>query len=54
MWKIELTNEFEEWWQTLTDQEQDDATAIIELLEEMGVRLRFPYSSELKGRNSQK
>ncbi|MDA8112059.1 MAG: type II toxin-antitoxin system RelE/ParE family toxin [Nitrospiraceae bacterium] len=49
MGEIEFTNEFEEWWQTLTEQEQDDATAIIELLGENGVRRRFPYSSGVKG-----
>ena len=49
MGEIEFTNEFEEWWQTLTEQEQDDATAIIEFLGENGVRLRFPYSSGVKG-----
>lgn len=45
MGKIELTKKFEEWWFTLSDQEQNDATAIIELLEEKGVLLPFPYSS---------
>lgn len=49
MWKIEFTNEFEEWWQTLTEQEQDDATAIIEVLEEKGIGLRYPYSSGVEG-----
>ena len=29
----------------LSEQEQDDVTAIVELLEEMGPRLPFPYSS---------
>ena len=27
---------FEEWWRELSEQEKDDVTAIVELLEEMG------------------
>ena len=48
-WEIEYTDAFEEWWDTLTEQEQEDATAIVELLGEHGAHLPFPYSSGLQG-----
>jgi hypothetical protein len=46
---IEYTHEFGRWWETLTEDEQDDVTAIITLLETQGVRLSFPYSSGING-----
>ena len=49
MWEIEITETFEKWWQALTEKEQDDATAIIELLKERGAHLPFPYSSDVAG-----
>ena len=45
MWDVSQTTVFEGWWGELSEQEQDDVTAIVELLEEMGPRLPFPYSS---------
>jgi len=42
---VEYTNEFGHWWKDLTESEQDDTTAIVELLMEMGPDLRFPHSS---------
>ena len=51
MWDVESTGEFEKWWLTLTEQEQDDVTAIVELLEEKGAHLPFPYSSGIEGSN---
>lgn len=42
---VEYSNEFGHWWQALTENEQDDTTAIVELLMEMGPDLRFPHSS---------
>ena len=45
MWDVSQTAVFEEWWGELSEQEQDDVTAIVELLEEMGPKLPFPYSS---------
>jgi hypothetical protein len=43
--EIEYTNEFDEWWITLSEQQQDDSAAIIELLAARGTSLGFPYSS---------
>ena len=34
---------------TITEQEQDDVTAIVELLEEHGAHLPYPYSSGIEG-----
>jgi len=42
---IEYTNEFEEWWITLTEDEQIDVDAVITLLEIKGSQLGFPHSS---------
>ena len=49
MWDVEATDAFEEWWGKLTEQEQDDVTALVELLEERGPKLPFPYSSGIEG-----
>lgn len=49
MWAIEFTDEFYRWWNSLSEEERDDVTAIVELLGERGVRLPFPYSSGIKG-----
>ena len=42
MWDVCQTAVFEEWWAELSEQEQDDVTAIVELLQEMGPQLPFP------------
>lgn len=31
MWKVEYTDEFGHWWQTLTEKERTDLTATIEI-----------------------
>ena len=48
-WSIEYTDEFGEWWQTLAVEEQEDLTAGVELLEERGPHLGYPYSSGILG-----
>jgi hypothetical protein len=45
MWEIEYTDEFEVWWNELTENEQISVTAYVSLLEQLGTNLRFPYSS---------
>ncbi len=45
VWEIETTDAFEAWWRGLTEQQQDDVTAIVELLGERGPHLPFPYTS---------
>lgn len=46
---VEHTDEFEDWWDTLAESEQEDIAAIVDLLTEQGARLRFPYSSGVNG-----
>ena len=47
--EVEYTEEFEEWWNTLSESEQDDIAATVGLLEEKGAMLAFPYSSGIEG-----
>jgi hypothetical protein len=49
MWEIEYTDEFEGWWNVLTEEEQVDVAASVGLLEEHGANLKFPYSSGIQG-----
>lgn len=49
IWNVEFTNEFGEWWEALTEKQQDDITASVELLEEKGPQLKFPHSSGIEG-----
>ncbi|AFY36208.1 type II toxin-antitoxin system RelE/ParE family toxin [Calothrix sp. PCC 7507] len=48
-WEIEYTDNFESWWQTLTEDQQDDVVSVVQLLEERGTQLSFPYSSSING-----
>lgn len=48
-WEIEFTDEFEEWWESLELAEQESVAIVIQLLEERGVHLSFPHSSDIKG-----
>jgi len=48
-WEVEYTDEFGEWWERLTEQEQGDVVAYVGELERRGPMLPFPYSSGVKG-----
>ena len=48
-WEIEYTDEFGGWWQGLTVDEQVSVDAVVSLLEERGVTLGFPHSSDVRG-----
>jgi len=48
-WEVEYTDEFGEWWETLTEEAQDDIAVVIDLLESHGPTLPFPYSSAILG-----
>jgi hypothetical protein len=48
-WEVEYTDEFGEWWERLTEQEQGDVAAYVGELERRGPMLPFPYSSGVKG-----
>ena len=44
-WDVEFTDEFEQWWVTLTEAEQVDVAATVTLLQQKGPQLPFPHSS---------
>ena len=46
-YEIEFTDEFEAWWDSLTEGEQIDVTASVGLLEERGPILDYPHSSRI-------
>lgn len=53
-WEVEFTDEFGQWWEGLTEDEQDSIDVTVRLLEELGPHLPFPYCSDIKGsRHSQ-
>ena len=47
-WDVEYTDQFEQWWDSLTPAEQDSVNSGVELLEENGPTLDFPYSSGIR------
>lgn len=47
-WKVEYTDEFGEWWDSLNESEQDDTAATVGLLEDKGPLLPFPHSSGIE------
>ena len=48
-WDIEYTDEFEEWWDTLSANEQESITVSVGLLERLGPNLPRPHSDTVKG-----
>ena len=44
-WGVEYTDEFGDWWNDLTEEEQEDVRAYVKLLRDEGPNLKFPYSS---------
>jgi len=48
MWDVEYTDEFEAWWDSLSEKEQTDIRATVGLLEQLGPNLRFPHSSGIQ------
>ena len=48
-WEVEFTNEFEEWWNELDENEQASIAASVSLLELAGPNLRHPHSSGING-----
>jgi Uncharacterized protein conserved in bacteria len=44
-WEVEYTDEFEIWWSSLTEGEQESVSASVSLLEKCGPTLPFPHSS---------
>lgn len=48
-WEVEFTDEFGDWWDTLTSDEQVSIDASVRLLEVAGPRLPYPHSSGIAG-----
>jgi hypothetical protein len=49
MWEIEYTDEFEQWWELLGEQEQGSVSASVELLSSIGPSLSRPHVDTIKG-----
>ncbi|MDX2346837.1 MAG: type II toxin-antitoxin system RelE/ParE family toxin [Legionella sp.] len=49
MWEVEYTDEFCFWWNKLTESEQVEIAAVVNLLERLGPKLQFPFSSSIEG-----
>lgn len=47
-WEVEYTDEFEEWWGRLSENQQDALVATVGLLMQRGPNLPYPYSSNVK------
>ena len=48
-WEVEYTDEFGEWWEGLSADEQESLDVSVRLLEERGPALGFPHSSGIHG-----
>ncbi len=48
-WEVEYTDEFNLWWETLTEREQERIGAVIDELSEKGPYLAYPKSSGIRG-----
>ena len=48
-WEVEYTDQFGDWWLSLSESEQDAVVSRVELLMELGPNLGFPYSSDIRG-----
>jgi hypothetical protein len=48
-WDVEYTDEFEQWWHSLSEDEQVSLTASVLLLGERGPTLGHPHSSGING-----
>ena len=47
-WGVEYTDEFENWWDGLDEDEQESVAACVLLLEERGPMLGFPFNSGIE------
>ena len=48
-WEIEFTDEFGEWWDILTAEEQESVNGYVEMLEGAGPALTRPYADTING-----
>ena len=48
-WEVEYTDEFEAWWDSLSEEAQDALSKSVGLLMQFGPFLGFPHSSDIRG-----
>ena len=48
-WDVEFTDEFEDWWTSLNEEEQTSIDASVQLLIEYGPNLKRPHSDTVNG-----
>lgn len=48
-YEVEVSDEFREWYEPLSESEQDSIGRVVGLLEERGPALPYPYSSGVQG-----
>ena len=46
-WEVEFTDEFRDWWNSLSEEQQDDVAHSVRHLMEFGPALGFPHSSKV-------
>lgn len=49
MWEVEYTDEFEQWWSTLNEGEQDAVDRVVIMLMKTGPALGRPYVDTIEG-----
>lgn len=47
--EVEYTDEFEAWWDSLDEDEQESVRGVVDLLVALGAELSFPHSSKIHG-----
>lgn len=47
VWEVEYTDEFGEWWDSLSTEVQDAIVSVVEILEERGPGLRRPLTGPI-------
>jgi hypothetical protein len=47
-WEVEFTDEFEDWWDALSEAQQDDVAHSVRHLIEFGPALGFPHTSKVR------
>ena len=53
-WEVEFTDEFGQWWRTLTERQQDDVAKSVGMHSDLGPALDYPHSTKvLSSRHSQ-
>jgi len=48
MWEVEYTDEFGEWWETLSEAERKRVSFLVNLLKEFGPSFLFPHTTDIK------